>query len=689
MKHARTILRSTLLLCLLPAIAAISSRAQNPTTIGEFTIERPTLVSLGFEWRIAGDDNRNAKVDVSYRAKGETKWREALPLLRIQNEKVGEIGPHNANMHPDPFSYVAPNMFAGSILDLEPGTTYECRFVLTDPDGIKGVATKTITVATRKEPVPATGGHVYHAYPIDWKGPKEEPAFTGLSEAYYQGAASSDYENSYPPRVVPGDIILMHAGEYKSDRFHYLNGLPHHDYLALGTLFDGTYYLTASGTAEKPIVIKSAGDGEVIFDGNGAQTLFNLMAANYNYFEGITFRNANLVFLLGTKMITGSSGFTLKHSRLYNIGRGVQDDWSGSKDFYIADNVFVGRHDPAKVVGWIGAEWAKAPELLGGPDGSEYAVKLYGQGHVVAYNYVANWHDGIDVATYGMPDGTLTGDHKELTDRVPSSIDFYNNDFYNMGDNCLETDGGSHNVRAFRNMCFNSTGGALSAAPFVGGPDYFYQNVVYNTTTSGVLKYGTAAGILTYQNTFVGPTRANTTPNLHFRNNLILSVSTKDPAFAVSTFTNYSTSDYNGFRANPAASHQFEWNSPATGTAVDYEGKLTPRSFKTLAEYAEATGQDKHSIMIDYDTFVKVSPPDRSDIQKLYSPEDYDFRLKPGSAAVDAGTPLPTINYGFTGKAPDLGAYELGQPLPHYGPRTPPPGKTPGATRSEQGPPNP
>lgn len=221
-------------------------------------------------------------------------------------------------------------------------------------------------------------------------------------EAYYQGAASSDFQGTYLPRVKPGDTILVHAGLYQSDRVHYQNGLPKPGYRALSTLFDGTYYLTASGTADKPIAIKSAGDGEVIFDGDGAQTLFNLMGANYNYFEGITFRNANLMFLLGLKDIAGSSGFTLKHSRLYDIGRGVQADWSGSKDFYIADNSIIGRHDPVNMMGWRGAEWSKLPgfpEKLGGPDGSEYAVKLYGQGHVVAHNYIANWHDGVDIAT--------------------------------------------------------------------------------------------------------------------------------------------------------------------------------------------------------------------------------------------------------------------------------------------------
>jgi hypothetical protein len=30
---------------------------------------------------------------------------------------------------------------------------------------------------------------------------------------------------------------------------------------------------------------------------------------------------------------------------------------------------------------------------------------------------------------------------------------------------------------------------------------------------------------------------------------------------------------------------------------------------------------------------------------------------------------LPNVNDGFTGKAPDLGAYESGVPVPHYGVR--------------------
>ncbi|HXW61357.1 MAG TPA: hypothetical protein VEJ45_02080 [Candidatus Acidoferrales bacterium] len=657
--------------------------AQDRTTAGEFFIDPPTLVSLGFEWRVLGDDNRNARVEVTYRKKGEQDWHKALPLLRLQHESVAGGTPREGAGHY--FTYRAPNMFAGSILNLEPGTEYECHFVLSDPDGVHGKAERMVVVSTRKEPQPAEGGRIYHVYPFGYQGTKQEPAFTGLLAAYYLGADHSDHSNALPARVQPGDIILVHAGIYQDHRFVY--GGFDRTIAAYGTPFDGTYYLTKSGTPDKPIVIKAAGDGEVIFDGDGCQNLFNLMAGNYNYFEGITVRNTNVAFLLGIKNIAGSSGFTLKHSRVENVGRAVQDDWSGSKDFYIADNVFIGRHDPNKLQSWwTPAVWGKFP---GYPAliTSEYAIKIYGQGHVVAYNYVANWHDGIDIATYGDPDGTP----EELRDRVPISIDFYNNDIYNMADNCIEADGGAHNIRVFRNRCFNSAGGALSAQPTFGGPLYFYQNLVYNTTTGGPLKLiDTPAGVLVYQNTLFGQGRLmGPASNVHFLNNLILADGWADPVLNLRTFTNYSTSDYNGFRPNLNVDDSFEWNSPRFDVVADYEGQLVTRHFPSLGKYREETKQEQHSVLVDYAVFVNAKMPDKSDPQRLYDPEDFDFRLRPDSAAVDAGAILPTINDDFTGRAPDLGAYELGRPLPHYGPRSAPPGRPdPSSPRSIVGPPS-
>jgi hypothetical protein len=93
------------------------------------------------------------------------------------------------------------------------------------------------------------------------------------------------------------------------------------------------------------------------------------------------------------------------------------------------------------------------------------------------------------------------------------------------------------------------------------------------------------------------------------------------------------------------------------------------RSFATLAELREATGQERHGVELDYDIFENLAPPDTARRHHVYHAADLNFRLKPASKAVDAGTPIPTINDGFTGKAPDLGAIEVNQPEPHYGPR--------------------
>ena len=369
--------------------------------------------------------------------------------------------------------------------------------------------------------------------------------------AYFRFASTDDHENAYPCKVKPGDTILMHAGLYIGDQHHYLGG-GRID--GIGAEFDGTMYLNCNGTADKPIAIKGAGDGEAIFDGNGAAVLFDLQAANYNYFEGITVRNADVAFLLGNKVIAGSSGFTLKHSKIYNVGRAEQTDWSGSKDFYIADNDTNGRHDPDHLMAWSGAIWQKFPsypELFG----SEYAIKVYGQGNVVAYNHVTNFHDGVDFATYGAPDGTNQDDlaaSKEITDRFPQSNDFYGNDISEMGDNCIELDGSGRNDRAFGNRCFNLAEGALSVEPGFGGPNYWFRNIAYLSwggAFSNISKI--PSGIETYNNTVIAAGRPSGATNMQFRNNLIFSMGDMDPVFAFSSPGNTNSADYDGFRPNP------------------------------------------------------------------------------------------------------------------------------------------
>ena len=64
-------MRRLLLVMFLPALL----RPQAKTVAGQFR------AALGFEWKISGDDNRTARVETTYRKKGEREWRRTPPLM--------------------------------------------------------------------------------------------------------------------------------------------------------------------------------------------------------------------------------------------------------------------------------------------------------------------------------------------------------------------------------------------------------------------------------------------------------------------------------------------------------------------------------------------------------------------------------------------------------------------------------
>src|SRR3954447_25982483 len=137
----KTFLSSVLILSL---CVSTSPAADDATHSGRFHVEHPTLLNLGFEWSITGDDNRNATVAAQFRKVGESAWRAGLPLVRIGGE--------NVYRRRENLDYTVPTGFAGSILNLEPGTEYECQFRMVDPDGASGETAQTVTVKTRTEP---------------------------------------------------------------------------------------------------------------------------------------------------------------------------------------------------------------------------------------------------------------------------------------------------------------------------------------------------------------------------------------------------------------------------------------------------------------------------------------------------------------------------------------------------------
>lgn len=627
--------------------SARGADAENGTQAGKFVVEHPTLLNLGFEWEIHGDANRNATVAVQFRAVGESAWRQALPLVRIGGE--------NVYRRRENLDYTVPDGFAGSILNVQPGTEYECRFQLTDPDGATGQTAHSVRVKTRSEPQPFKAGRTLHVYAPDYQGERQEPSFTSLLQAYY-GAGLGDWNVVWERRAQPGDTILMHAGLFKSERLNYVD--------AMMTPFDGMMSLTLKGTREKPITIKAAGDGEVIFDGAGNHRLFDVMASQHHIFDGLTIRNTDVGIFAGQKEVLGAVGLTVKNCRFENVGFGVWTEYAGSSDFYIADNLFLGRDDRFRLVGWTGPLWASAGAYGSHLLTSYYAIKVYGPGHVIAHNSIAYFHDAIGISTYGTP--------PEDPDRRASSIDIYNNDMHMLNDDFVETDGGVHNIRVMNNRGINAAQGGYSSQPVFGGPVYFIGNILYHVPSGVAFKFSAKpAGLFVYHNTIIGEhVIRDPSSNMHYRNNLFLGRDTPGRGImAWANATDAFSSDYNGFRPNQGVTEQYAWLGPRPGQRLYEPAAADWKTFATLADFRAATMQETHGIEVDFDDFEQLVPPDPANRHAVYHAVDLNFRLKAAGKAVDAGVAIPTVNDGFTGRAPDLGALEVGKPAPKYGPR--------------------
>ncbi len=599
-----------LAVCLAGRAATGAAPAADPLTPGEFFTERPTLNCLGFRWYVSGDSNRTATVRVQYRARGAGAWREGLPLLRSNGEVVAGGLPEKERAA---VVWTTPNVFAGSVVDLEPDTEYEVKLALTSPAGAP--VEKLVSARTRPVPRAFAGGRTLHVYPAGHSGPRQTPAFEDLMAAY--------------ATAEPGDILLMHAGVY-----------------TVATKQDRTdYVLARPATAAKPIVIRAAGDGEAVFDGRGALRLFDTQGAHHHHFEGVTLRGADHALYAGRER--GGTGLVVRRCRFDGMAYGVFALNPACRDFYIADNVFVGPHP----------KWHPRT----GQENDSHALWLSGQGHVVCFNSINGYWDGVDVYGRRPP-----AEH-ELQN---AAMDFHNNDISASGDDGIEMDYAVHNLRVFRNRIWNCFMG-ISAQPVYGGPAYVFRNVVFNSTRAPLKPSLQPSGLLIFNNTFLAHGSAGQMApgwqNSQLHNNLFLGTDGGPGVIWTGTGTPETTRlDYNGWHFFKSTAARPIWWRYAketrvpTGSQPSLEG-----SFTGLAEFTQYTGFERHGVLTEPGVFQQAATPTGTNVPL----PPMDLRLRAGSRAVDTGLALPNFTDGFTGSAPDLGAFELGDKLPHYGPR--------------------
>ena len=114
-----------------------------------------------------------------------------------------------------------------------------------------------------------------------------------------------------------------------------------------------------------------------------------------------------------------------------------------------------------------------------------------------------------------------------------------------------------------------------------------------------------------------------------------------------------------------------DFDSDGYGGYKQFASWNRKHGYKTIAD-AKSGGliyKNKGAYAIDPATCFASGLKAPTDRNKEYAIEELDFRLAEKSDAVDKGVVLPNFNDGFKGEAPDLGALEYGEALPHFGPR--------------------
>jgi hypothetical protein len=118
--------------------------------------------------------------------------------------------------------------------------------------------------------------------------------------------------------------------------------------------------------------------------------------------------------------------------------------------------------------------------------------------------------------------------------------------------------------------------------------------------------------------------------------------------------------DYNGYDWGADAK---DWRTPVF--RCDWAPDIQKNYFVDLKGFAASLGVERHGLRVRKEEIFErwTVPAGIGDVGPTI------LQLKKDSPAIDTGSELPNVIGRFTGKAPDLGCYELGAPLPHYGAR--------------------
>ncbi|MFZ1986766.1 MAG: Ig-like domain-containing protein [Desulfatitalea sp.] len=563
-----------------------------------------------------------------------------------------------------PLSRITSTRWVGSLFWLEPGTAYDVRVTLTDPDG--GPLNQTVLQSngsTRAEIVIPAPVHSYYVHPA------------GSGSACTVGAPCSLAQGLN--LAVGGDEVVLRGGTYATGNIELprsgsqgapivIRGYDGESAVMDGadpnsftwSAYGGGVYSTTANVAGIHLVLA---DGKRLFPYTSLSDLTNLVwdstpgfyqtgttlyvhlengknpntaamitsrygtaftvTQNYIYFLNLTFKHYGQgeypkTIYLDTASDTLVQGCTFADN---DLGIGIKRE---SHRNVIQDNEF-----SETIFDW---PWDGIKEVGGLEDGGiAFYDPATGRGNIIRRNI---FHDDFD----GM--GVCPADTAALTNET----DVYDNVVYRMGDDGLETDGRCSNVRIWGNT-FHDVLMGISLAPVYDGPVYAIRNLIYRTGvgnngyTGSPFKFNSGFGLsgplYLFHNTSDAALPGNnglyikalgTWRLIYARNNIWAG-------------TDFAIDDYN--TSQPLDLDYDNLYNAGLNDLVRWDNTR----YATLTDFSTAIGQEVHGR--------NVNPG-------FYDPIRENYALNSGSDLIDVGINIPGISGSYSGTAPDIGAFE-------------------------------
>ncbi|MEK7408639.1 MAG: right-handed parallel beta-helix repeat-containing protein [Acidobacteriota bacterium] len=593
----------------------------------EKLVTKATFECIGVRVSYSGD-----AVSIRYREKGAAEWRDGHPLIRIKGDR-----------------------FVTSLFWLKEGTTYEIELAPSGPEG-----PQPLEVTTRSSVFPAPGrelivdagagpfrtiqaaanaaqpGDTVRIRPGTYRE-EVRPPRSGTPDAYIRFIGDGPGVILDGGETIPADSgwTALGDGVYSrpyagSPRYASLDGVRLYRHSSAENLRSRGDGIEGGFFVEQGTLYVKAPDGQAL-----AGRTLRAAALGYGfYLDGrayIEIRNVEIHHYdtMGVRF-RDTHHAALRDSVVHDSRQMVYVDRVLSTDNLIEGNRLWGSGVPD----W---PWAICHHDHDCSSNGVY-VSAAGEGNVVRRNQVSGLFNGIYVGGW-VPD---------YPEEWALENDVYENLIELIKDDAIEPECQAINLRIFGNV-MRSVFVGISLAPIETGPTWVLYNLIYrarghemgggqwvkiSTTPTGAIPMGE---VRIYHNTayYDEPEHngwsSTGSGNTHFINNIVACTRYVFENSSSAPYPPGNVWDYNNFyTTDPTRYIKFE------------NQRLNLAGFLAL-------GFQRNGI---------------SATPRFRDPAAGDFRLLPDDPGIDKGLPLPGINDGYWGPAPDIGAFEHAPPPP-------------------------